>query len=57
MTLAPPAAPVDARAPLLVPQDLQLTAEQFAAVCQANPDAVSDADPEGTLKRLGDDRR
>ena len=27
-------------APLLLPKGLRLTADQFAAVCEANPDAV-----------------
>lgn len=44
MTLAPPALAVgvhaDALAPLLLPEDLRLTTEQFALVCKANPEAV-----------------
>jgi Uma2 family endonuclease len=47
MTIAPPvAAPTapeaadTALAPLLLPQDLRLTPEQFALVCEANPEAV-----------------
>ena len=49
MTLAPPAAHPDALARLLVPEDLQLTLEQFAALCQANPDAVLELDASGRL--------
>ena len=49
MTLAPPAAPADALAPLRLPDDLQLTAEQFAAVCHANPNAVLELDAGGHL--------
>jgi Uma2 family endonuclease len=45
MTLAPPApaapqAPATGLAPLLLPPGLQLTPEQFALVCEANPEAV-----------------
>jgi hypothetical protein len=47
MAIAPPvAAPTAPEAadtalvPLLLPQDLRLTPEQFALVCEANPDAV-----------------
>ena len=40
MTLAPPAPHPDALAPLLLPADLRLSPEQFAAVCIANPQAV-----------------
>jgi Uma2 family endonuclease len=49
MTLAPPAAPADALAPLRLPADLRLTAEQFAALCQANPNAVLELDASGRL--------
>ena len=49
MTLAPPAAPADALAPLRLPEDLQLTAEQFAAICQVNPNAVLELDASGRL--------
>ena len=49
MTLAPPAAPADALAPLRLPADLRLTPEQFAAVCQANPNAVLELDASGRL--------
>ena len=51
MTLAPPPRPVDtprhALAPLLLPDALRLTPEQFEAVCQANPDAVLELDASG----------
>jgi len=30
-----------------MPEDLRLTAEQFEAVCQANPDAVLELDASG----------
>ena len=49
MTLAPPAAPADALAPLRLPEDLQLTTEQFEALCQANPNAVLELDVSGRL--------
>jgi len=49
MTLAPPAAPADALEPLRLPADLRLTPEQFAAVCQANPNAVLELDASGRL--------
>jgi len=49
MTLAPPAAPADALAPLRLPADLRLTPEQFAALCQANPNAVLELDASGRL--------
>jgi len=39
MTIATP--------PLLLPHELRLTAEQFEAVCQANPDAVLELDASG----------
>ena len=51
MTLATPPRPVDrpghALAQLLLPDKLQLTAEQFVTVCQANPDAVLELDANG----------
>jgi len=47
MTLAPPAAPADALAPLRLPADLRLTPEQFEVVCQANPNAVLELDASG----------
>ena len=45
MTLAPPApappqAPATGLESLVLPQDLRLTPEQFALVCEANPEAV-----------------
>ena len=56
MTIAPPAsAPAapeaagTALAPLLLPHDLQLTPEQFALVCDANPDAVLELAADGQL--------
>lgn len=49
MTLASPAAPADALAPLRLPEDLQLTTEQFEALCQANPNAVLELDASGRL--------
>ena len=53
MTLTAPSRsvdrPFDALAPLLLPLDLQLTPEQFAVVCQANPDAVLELDANGHL--------
>ena len=52
MTLASPAAPADALAPLRLPEDLQLTPEQFAAVCQANPNAVLELDAGGHLIQM-----
>ena len=41
--------PGDALAPLLLPERLPLTAEQFMAVCQANPNAVLELDASGQL--------
>lgn len=38
-----------ARSPLRLPDDLLLTPEQFAVVCQANPDAVLELDAGGHL--------
>lgn len=49
MKFAPPAAPTDVLAPLFLPEDLQLTHEQFAALCQANPSAVLELDADGHL--------
>lgn len=56
MTIAPPAAVSTAPeadhtalAPLLLPQDLRLTPEQFALVCEANPDAVLELTADGEL--------
>ena len=56
MTIAPPAAApaapeaaVSGLAPLLLPHDLRLTPEQFALVCEANPDAVLELAADGQL--------
>jgi Uma2 family endonuclease len=56
MTIAPPAvAPAAPEVsgtgltPLLLPQDLRLTHEQFALVCEANPDAVLELAADGQL--------
>ena len=56
MTIAPPAsAPAapeaagTALAPLLLPHDLRLSPEQFALVCEANPDAVLELAADGQL--------
>jgi len=56
MTFAPPAAaPASSKAasngltPLLLPQDLRLTPEQFELVCVANPDAVMELAADGQL--------
>jgi len=56
MTFAPPAAApaapeaaVTGLAPLLLPHDLRLTPEQFAQVCEANPDAVLELAADGQL--------
>jgi Uma2 family endonuclease len=55
MTLTAPSRPIghradgDALAPLLLPEDLALTAEQFAAVCQANPNAVLELNANGQV--------
>jgi Uma2 family endonuclease len=53
MTLATPPKPIDppgqALAPLLLPDALRLTAEQFETVCQANPDAVLELDASGQV--------
>ena len=49
MTLAALPAPVDALAQLRLPEDLQLTPEQFAALCQANPNAVLELDASGRI--------
>ena len=42
----------DALAPLLLPKGLRLTADQFAAVCEANPDAVLELDASGHLIQM-----
>jgi Uma2 family endonuclease len=53
MTHAPPAPAVgvdaDALAPLLLPEDLRVSPEQFAAVCAANPQAVLELTADGQL--------
>ncbi|MFM7454021.1 MAG: Uma2 family endonuclease [Cyanobium sp.] len=56
MTIAPPdAAPAAPKAaatglaPLLLPPDLRLTLEQFARVCEANPEAVLELAADGQL--------
>jgi Uma2 family endonuclease len=56
MTITPPAAASavpeaagTALAPLLLPHDLRLTPEQFALVCDANPDAVLELAADGQL--------
>jgi Uma2 family endonuclease len=56
MTFAPPAAApaapeaaVSSLAPLLLPHDLRLSPEQFAQVCEANPDAVLELAADGQL--------
>jgi Uma2 family endonuclease len=50
MTLA--TIPADALAPLLLPESLRLTAEQFEAVCRANPHAVLELDANGQLIQM-----
>jgi len=52
MTLAAPPAPAEALPPLRLPADLQLTPEQFSAVCQANPNAVLELDASGCLIQM-----
>jgi len=59
MAIAPPAAAPTAPeaadtalAPLLLPQDLRLTPEQFALVCEANPGAVLELAADGQLITL-----
>jgi Uma2 family endonuclease len=53
MTLASPAPATgvhaDALAPLLLPEDLRVSPEQFAAVCAANPQAVLELTADGQL--------
>ncbi len=53
MTLADAPVPMartgDALASLLLPDQLRLTPEQFALVCQANPNAVLELDASGQL--------
>lgn len=50
MTLA--TMPADALAPLLPPESLRLTAEQFEAVRRANPHAVLELDANGQLIQI-----
>jgi hypothetical protein len=64
MTFAPPVAAPTAPeaectplAPLLLPQDLRLSPEQFALVCQANPDAVLELAADGQLITMTPRRR
>jgi Uma2 family endonuclease len=52
MTLAPPQAQHNALVPLQWPADLRLSAEQFALVCAANPDAVLELDSSGQLIQM-----
>ncbi|WP_315856434.1 Uma2 family endonuclease [Synechococcus sp. J7-Johnson] len=53
MTLAYPAPPTDlGLKPLLLPGDLKLTPEQFAAVCERNPEAVLELDADGYLVQM-----
>ncbi|MCS5699176.1 Uma2 family endonuclease [Cyanobium sp. FGCU-52] len=53
MTLAPPPATTEAPGaglpPLLLPPDLRLSPEQFALVCDANPEAVLELAADGQL--------
>ena len=54
MTLAPPApaapqAPATGLEPLVLPPGLKLTPEQFAQVCEANPEAVLELAADGQL--------
>ncbi len=49
MTLAAPASTPAAAPPLLLPPGLQLSPEQFHAVCAANPEAVLELDASGHL--------
>jgi Uma2 family endonuclease len=50
MTLA--TVPANGLAPLLLPERLRLTAEQFEAVCHVNPDAVLELDASGQLIQM-----
>ncbi len=59
MTIAPsatqahaPAAAHEGQPDLLLPGELRLTPEQFALVCEANPDAVLELAADGQLIRL-----
>jgi hypothetical protein len=49
MTLTSPVSHRDALAPLRFPADLRLTLDQFAEVCQANPDTVLELSADGRL--------
>ena len=52
MTLAPAQAQHNALAPLQWPADLRLSADQFALVCAANPEAVLELDASGQLIQM-----
>ena len=52
MTLAPPQPQHNALAPLQWPADLRLSADQFALVCAANPEAVLELDASGQLIQM-----
>jgi Uma2 family endonuclease len=52
MTAAPSAPPLDALAPLRLPPALRLTPEQFAAVCEANAQAVLELDATGQIIQM-----
>jgi Uma2 family endonuclease len=52
MRVSPQAPHTDFLAPLLLPADLRLSPEQFAAVCIANPQAVLELTPEGQLIQM-----
>ena len=45
----PQDSPSDALAPVRLPEGLQLTSEQFAAMCRVNPNAVLELDASGTV--------
>jgi len=49
MALAPPTTADAGRPPLQLPPELRLTPEQFALVCQANPEAVLELAADGQL--------
>jgi Uma2 family endonuclease len=49
ITAAPPAPPLDGLTPLRLPPGLRLTPEQFAAVCEANAEAVLEFDATGQI--------
>ena len=52
MTAAPSAPPLDDLVPLRLPSGLRLTAEQFAAVCEANREAVLELDAAGQIIQM-----